>query len=194
MIVKGKYIIISGVGPGLGTKLAVHAALEGAAGIAIGGLEPEKIVETRDAAREALKMSHAVLPQMRKQKEGAIVMICTMGTKMVPLVDQAGYNASKAALFNATRALAKGVGKDNIRVNSLHPGFMWGKPVIAALPVFAANWGGEEAAKAKIIAHNALPRIVTDDEAARAGLFLASDYASGITGATLDVNGGAFMP
>jgi NAD(P)-dependent dehydrogenase (short-subunit alcohol dehydrogenase family) len=265
MIVKGKYIIVSGAGPGLGSKLAIHAALEGAAGVAIGGLEPAKIEETLAAVRSAktdcklisavadirdpeqcralaeatvtafgridalinnaytpgrsmddrpadtdfadwedeytinvigtLKMSQAVLPQMRKQQAGSIVMVCTMGTKMVPLVDQAGYNASKSALYNAARALAKGVGKDNIRVNCLHPGFMWGTPVISAMPLMMEKWGLDEAAaKAKIIAHNALPRIVTDDEAAKAGLFLASDYASGVTGATLDVNGGAFMP
>ena len=264
MIVKGKYIIVSGIGPGLGTKFAVHAALEGAAGVAIGGRKPEKIAHTLEAVKATgmtlklvsvqtdirfkdqcealakaavdafgridalinnayfhgpslhdeaadtpfddweeqyatncmgtLKMSHAVLPQMRKQGEGSIVMVNTMGAKMVPIVAETGYCASKAALYNATRALAKGVGKENIRVNSLHPGFMWGEPVKGAMPVFAADWGGEEAALKKITANNALDRIVTDDEVARAGLFLASDYSSGMTGATVDANGGAFLP
>jgi NAD(P)-dependent dehydrogenase (short-subunit alcohol dehydrogenase family) len=264
MIVKGKYIIVSGIGPGLGTKLAVHAAKEGAAGVAVGGRKPEKIEHTVAAVRAAgtdckvvsaqtdirfadqcealakaaldafgridalinnayfhgeslhdeaastgfadweeqyatnvigtLKMSHAVLPQMRAQGVGSIVMVNTMGAKMVPIVGETGYCASKAALYNATRALAKDVGKDNIRVNSLHPGFMWGEPVKTAMPVFSQDWGGEQAALDKITAHNALDRIVTDDEVALAGLFLASDYSSGCTGATLDANGGAFLP
>lgn len=264
MIVKGKILVISGIGPGLGTKLAVHAALEGAAGVAIGGRKPEKIAHVERAVKAAgadcplisiqcdiryaeqcqaladaaiaefgridalinnaffhgaslhdnaastdfaeweeqyatnvigtMRMSHAVIPQMRAQGEGAIVMVNTMGAKMVPIVGETGYCASKAALFNATRALAADVGKDNIRVNSLHPGFMWGDPVRAAMSTFAKDWGGEQAALDKITAHNLLPRIVTDDEVARAGLFLASDYASGLTGATLDANGGAFLP
>ena len=39
-----------------------------------------------------------------------------------------------------------------------------------------------------------LRRLVTDDECARAALFLASDYASAVTGAVLDANGGEAMP
>jgi NAD(P)-dependent dehydrogenase (short-subunit alcohol dehydrogenase family) len=141
-----------------------------------------------------MKMTQAVLPQMKAQGVGSIVMVNTMGAKMVPIVGEAGYCASKAALYSVTRALAKEVGKDNIRVNSLHPGFMWGVPVQSAMPAFAADWGGEEKALQYIIDHNALPRVTTDDEVARAGLFLASDYSSAITGASLDANGGAFMP
>jgi NAD(P)-dependent dehydrogenase (short-subunit alcohol dehydrogenase family) len=264
MILRGKYIIISGIGPGLGVKLAVHAAIEGAAGVAIGGQSADKLADAakrigevgtgckiisvltdiRDAGQcraltettidafgriDALmnnayyhgpslddvaetadfkdwpeqfatnvigtvRMTQTVLPQMRAQGGGAIVMINTMGAKMAPIVDEAGYCASKAALYNISRKLALEVGKDNIRVNSLHPGFMWGVPVQSAMPYFANKWGGEEKALETIKSYNALGRITTDDEVARAGLFLASDYASAVTGASLDANGGAFMP
>ena len=44
-----------------------------------------------------------------------------------------------------------------------------------------------------IAANIALGRIVTDDECARAAMFLISDYASAITGAILDTNGGEFI-
>jgi NAD(P)-dependent dehydrogenase (short-subunit alcohol dehydrogenase family) len=264
MLLKGKYVIVSGFGPGLGAKLAYHAALEGAAGVAIGGRKPEKVAHVKDLVSKAgtgckivtaltdicypeqcnalaeaaidafgridallnnayyhgpslfdaaatadfadwieqystnvigtLKMTQAVLPQMKAQGAGSVVMINTMGSKMVPIVDEAGYCASKAALYNVSRKLAREVGKDNIRVNSLHPGFMWGVPVQNAMPIFADKWGGEEKAIEKIKSYNALPRITTDDEVARAALFLASDYASAVTGASLDANGGAFLP
>ena len=73
---------------------------------------------------------------------------------------------------------------------------MWGTPVIEDLqtPKMQAMFGTLEEAAARVSAHNALRRIATDDECARAGLFLASDYASAITGASLDTNAGAFLP
>ena len=48
--------------------------------------------------------------------------------------------------------------------------------------------------KAQVSKDIPLGRIVTDDECARAALFLVSDYASAITGAALDCNGGMYMP
>lgn len=264
MLIEGKYIIVSGVGPGLGSKLALHAAIEGAAGVAISARTAAKladlenqikdkgtpcqvvkqVTDIRDSAQcrafaqtvidrfrridalinnayyhgpmgddvqdtdfshwfqqfetivlGSLKMTQAVLPQMRAQKSGAIVMISTMGVKMVlPSSGAAGYCASKAMLYNATRKLATEVGPYGIRVNSLHPGWMWGEPVQNALREAQEEWGTLEEAYAKIASANALRRVATDDECARAGLFLASDYASAITGTSLDANAGGFLP
>ena len=56
------------------------------------------------------------------------------------------------------------------------------------------QFGSVEEGYAMVAATQAMRRIVTDDECARAALFLASDYSSAITGASLDANGGAFMP
>src|SRR5271170_600121 len=141
-----------------------------------------------------MKMTRAVLPQMKAQGQGAIVMISTMGVKMVPLEDEGGYCGSKAMLYNLTRKLAAEVGPDGVRVNSIHPGWMWGEPVRAALAQARDQWGTEEEAYAKVSQFHALRRIATDDECARASLFLASDYASAVTGASLDANAGGFMP
>ena len=72
---------------------------------------------------------------------------------------------------------------------------MWGAPVQGYF-----EWQAHEqkttvdALKEKIARTIPLNRIPTDDECARAALFLASDYASAVTGAALDANGGAFMP
>lgn len=265
MLLQGKYVIVSGIGPGLGSKLALHAAIEGAAGIAMGARSQSKLDETEALIREkglttkllkktvdirdeaqcaafvaatkkafgridalfnnayyhgpmgeriesgdyahwqqqfetnvlgTVKMSRAVIPVMKEQGDGAIVMISTMGAKMVPLADEGGYCASKAALFNATRKLATEIGPYGIRVNSLHPGWMWGTPVIEDLqtPTMAKVFGTLDEAYKTVSSHHALRKVATDDECARAGLFLASDYASAITGASLDANAGAFMP
>lgn len=263
MLLADKVVIISGIGPGLGSKLALHAAIEGASGVVVSARTASKLdeVEAAIAATGAkaevlkalndirdmdqcralakaavdrfgridalvnnayyhgpmgddvsttdfehwpeqfntnvfgtLKMSQAVLPQMKAQGGGAIVMINTMGAKMVPLESEGGYCGSKAALWNLSRKLAAEVGPDGIRVNNFHPGWMWGEPVRNALKGQTDQWGTEEEAYAKVSSFHALRRIATDDECARAALFLASDYASAITGASLDCNAGGYMP
>jgi NAD(P)-dependent dehydrogenase (short-subunit alcohol dehydrogenase family) len=142
-----------------------------------------------------LKLTQAVLPQMKQQKAGAIVMINTMAARQVPPLGEAGYAASKAALANSAKYLAKEVGPDNIRVNTIHMGWMWGAPVEGYMQWIAQEHKiPVEQQKAQVAATIPLGRIPTDDECARAALFLASDYASAVTGAALDANGGAYMP
>lgn len=263
MLLQGKYIIVSGIGPGLGSKLAIHGAIEGAAGIAVSARTACKLDDVEKKIRDTgatcevfkqvndirdseqcrsfaeavtkrfgridalinnayyhgpmgddvhstdfthwyqqfetnvvgtLKMTQAVLPQMKAQGGGAIVMISTMGTKMVPPVSEGGYCASKSMLYNSTRKLVTEVGPYGIRVNTLHPGWMWGEPVKNSLCQDFKEWGTLDEIYAKISSTFALRRIATDDECARAGLFLASDYASAMTGASLDVNAGCFLP
>jgi NAD(P)-dependent dehydrogenase (short-subunit alcohol dehydrogenase family) len=72
---------------------------------------------------------------------------------------------------------------------------MWGAPVQGYVAWQAQKMGVPEAQlKAQIAAGIPLGDIPTDDECARAALFMVSDYASAVTGAALDVNGGAWMP
>jgi NAD(P)-dependent dehydrogenase (short-subunit alcohol dehydrogenase family) len=263
MMLPGKVVIVSGIGPGLGIKLALHAAIEGARGVVVSarrteGLDAaEQAVAASGAACEVLKrvndirdaesccslvaaaverfgridalinnavhhglldhvetadldewheqfdtnvigtlkISRAAIEQMKTQDDGgAIVVVNTMGSKMVPIVPEAGYCTSKAALAHATKTLATEVGRHGIRVNSIHPGWMWGVPVQEYLRSQADQWGSEEEAYARVAAQMPLRRVVTDDEVARATLFLASDYASAITGASLDANAGNYMP
>ena len=142
-----------------------------------------------------LKLSQAVLPSMQNNGGGAIVMVNTMAARKVPSVPEAGYAASKGALSTAVKFLATEVGKHNIRVNSIHMGWMWGAPVEGYMRGQSEQHGIPlEELKAQVSKDIPLGRIVTDDECARAALFLVSDYASAITGAALDCNGGAYMP
>lgn len=266
MLVRDKVIIISGIGPGLGAKLAIEAATQGAAGIALCGRSPDKLqaVATRlaevssdvpvlqlitdirergscegavDAVLNAfgridslinnaychgnfehmdtadvdgwsdvlatnlqgtLKMTQAVIPAMKTARSGSVVMINTQAVNkpvVLPMGTEAGYAASKAALANTAKYLALELGQFGIRVNTASMGWMWGEAVQGYVHYQSAKRQVDKQVIIDEICTNIpLKRIPTDDECAQAALFLISDFASGITGATLDVNGGEYMP
>jgi NAD(P)-dependent dehydrogenase (short-subunit alcohol dehydrogenase family) len=109
-------------------------------------------------------------------------------------VRQAAYAASKGALTSAMYSLAREVGPDRIRVNSVQPGWMWGPAVAGFVRGSAAREGvPEEAVKARLAKRMALPEPAGDDDVAEAALFFASDRARAITGQQLLVNAGEFM-
>ena len=93
-----------------------------------------------------------------------------------------GYNASKGAVRLLTKGLAVQHGRDNIRVNSVHPGLM--------PPMRTSGRTADPAMRAKTLKGVPLGRAGEVDEVANAILFLASDESSYITGAELVVDGG----
>jgi len=141
-----------------------------------------------------MQLTQAVIPVMKRQGGGAIVMINSMVTRK-PMPYQGGYAVSKSALTTATAQLALELGAYQIRVNSCYMGWMWGPPVEGYLTAAAQQQGTTVAALAADIAKRIpLGRIPDDAECAKAALFLISDYAGAVTGAALDVNGGEFLP
>ena len=105
------------------------------------------------------------------------------------------YIASKAALAAATKSLAKELGRNGIRVNGVHPGYIWGESVEAYFRHQAERRGiSFEERYQEVASETALGYLPHSSEIAGAVLFLCSDESSYITGATLDVNGGSFMP
>ena len=141
-----------------------------------------------------MHLTQAVCPAMKEQGGGAIVMINSMVTRK-PLPTQGGYAASKAALTSATAHLARELGRHNIRVNSAYMGWMWGPPVQGFLQYSSEQRGiSLDEAIAEVTANIPLGKIPDDADCAKAALFLASDYASVVTGACLDVNGGEYLP
>jgi NAD(P)-dependent dehydrogenase (short-subunit alcohol dehydrogenase family) len=139
----------------------------------------------------SMNLTQQVISQMKRQGRGAILFINTQAIRRPSLAG--AYAASKGALKVLATYLARDVGPLGIRVNTLLPGAMWGEPVRVHVRRVAAEQGlSEEEVVNNIAANIALCRIVSDDEVARAARMLISDYASAVTGAMLDANGGEF--
>jgi NAD(P)-dependent dehydrogenase (short-subunit alcohol dehydrogenase family) len=127
-----------------------------------------------------LGIKYAV-PELIKSGGGAIINTSSLlGLKGKNY--QAAYNASKAGVVLLTQNAALEYGKEKIRVNAIAPGVIDTKII--------ESWRQDERKWPIISRANALRRIGTPDEVANAILFLASDEASFITGATLSVDGG----
>jgi len=142
----------------------------------------------------SMQMTSAVVPQMKRQGGGSIVMINTLATR-TPAPLQGGYAVSKGALKTAASYLARELGQYRIRVNSVFMGWMWGVPVKVALEKFAAAQGiSPLALKKEVEAFIPLGKMPTDTECADAVIMLGSDLARAVTGACLDVNGGHYLP
>ncbi len=140
-----------------------------------------------------MHLTQACVPHM-KDAGGAIVMIATM-VEHKPLATQGGYGSSKSALRCATKHLALELGKYNIRVNSVHMGWMWGPSVEGYFKWQAQATGKSQEALIAEVAENIPLGVIPDDgDCARAALFFGSDYSTVVTGASLDVNGGEYMP
>ncbi|WP_031013471.1 SDR family oxidoreductase [Streptomyces sp. NRRL F-5727] len=142
-----------------------------------------------------LRMTRACLPALRAGGGGSVVLIGTQSAVAAPTqVQQAAYAASKGALTSAMYSLARELGPDRIRVNTVLPGWMWGPPVEAFVRFTARTEGVAEAAVlARLTSRTALPDLATDADVADAVAFLASARARAITGQSLLVNAGEVM-
>ena len=140
-------------------------------------------------AAGALRMAQAVIPTMRAQKSGSIVNVSTLATRK-PMPGEGGYAMAKAAMNQMTRQLAVELGGSGIRVNSAIMGWLDGVPLGQ---YFASMGEGGEAFRQQRASEVPVGHIPTDKDCAKAVYFLLSDYASEITGAALDVNGGDWV-
>ena len=141
----------------------------------------------------SVQLSQAVIPQMKAQGGGSIVMINSMSTRVIE-PRFGGYAASKAALLSAVQTMAKELGADGIRVNSVVPGYIWGPALQGYFRQLATRQGTTpEAVYAEVASRTALNHIPDSDEIAAAVLFFASDLSRAVTGQSLDVNGGHYF-
>jgi 3-oxoacyl-[acyl-carrier protein] reductase len=116
-------------------------------------------------------------------RKGAIVNIASQAAFLGSTSGHLPYDASKGALVSMTRAIAREVAKDGIRVNAVAPGMVRTEMVAALLDQKLDFY----------LSRIPLNRIAEPDDVARAVVFLASDAASYMTGATLDLTGGQLM-
>lgn len=124
------------------------------------------------------------LPQLRQTRGSIVNMSSVNGFFVEPTC--AGYCASKAAIIGLTKAMAIDHGHEGIRVNCICPGYI---DAGLAEGYFSAQPDPEKARKEAGRLH-ALWRIGKPEEVGRAAVFLASDDASFITGASIVVDGG----
>ncbi len=129
------------------------------------------------------RASKAVLRGMMKARKGRIVNIASV-IGVTGNAGQANYAAAKAGIIAFSKSLAKEIGSRGITVNVVAPGFI-ATDMTADLP---------EAAKEAMLGQIALGRLGEPADIARAVAFLAGPSAAYITGETLHVNGGMYMP
>jgi 3-oxoacyl-[acyl-carrier protein] reductase len=129
------------------------------------------------------RLCRACLRGMMKARHGRIINIgSVVGLTGNP--GQANYAAAKAGIIGFTKSLAREVASRNITVNTIAPGF------IDTDMTRALDAAQVEALRGQIPAG----RLGTVEDIAAGAIFLASDAASYITGETLNINGGMYMP
>jgi 3-oxoacyl-[acyl-carrier protein] reductase len=129
------------------------------------------------------RLCKACVRRMMKERRGRIVNL----TSVVGVTGNAGpanYAAAKAGLIGFTKSLAKELASRNITVNAVAPGFI-DTDMTRVL---------NEEQRAALLTQIPMGRLGTPADIAAAVLFLVSPQASYITGETLHVNGGMFMP
>ncbi|MHA6760725.1 SDR family oxidoreductase [Streptacidiphilus sp. PAMC 29251] len=141
-----------------------------------------------------LQLTRACLPALR-ERGGSVVIIGTQSAVASPSqVKQAAYAASKGALTSAMYSMARELGPDRIRVNTVVPGWMWGPAVEIYVQWTAGTENiSEQEVQTRLAERMALPELASDGDVAEAALFFASDRAKSITGQSLLVNAGELM-
>ena len=155
---------------------------------------PQRLMEVDEATydrifdinmRGTLLMTQAVVPQMRKQKAGSIVNLSSVSAQRGGGVFGGGhYSAAKGAVLGYTKATARELGPDNIRVNAICPSYI--DTDIAGSLMTPERM-------AQIIASVPMGRVGHAAEVAGCALFLASDLSSYVTGSEIDINGGSHI-
>lgn len=125
-----------------------------------------------------------------KAGRGSVVFTDSMIVDKV-LPTMGSYAMTKGALRVGARTLARELGAEGVRVNSVAPGWMWGASVEQYMEGVERDTGVTVAEqKDAIAAQFALPDWPTEVDCANAVVFLASPLASSVTGVCLDVNAG----
>lgn len=125
-----------------------------------------------------------IFPHLNQTDGSSIVNVSSLAGRVGGHSGSLVYSMCKGAVLTWSRSLAKELAAQNIRVNSVAPGFIQGT-------TFHATHTTQESAK-KTIESIPLQRAGNPDDVARAVVFLASEYDGFITGETLDINGGVY--
>ena len=125
--------------------------------------------------------AQAVAPMMKKAGGGSIINFGSTSW-MIGQGGMPGYTAAKSAVVGLTRGLARDLGPDNIRVNSIAPGWIMTERQVSL-------WLTPEG-EAELMRRQCLKRKLNPDDMARVVLFLAADDSSALTNQTYICDGG----
>lgn len=161
--------------------LVNNAGIADGAGVEEVGLETWEAIVAVNQTGVLLGMRHAA-PPMRLVGGGSIINISSIHGLVGKLSDEGSaiaYTATKGAVRMMSKAAAMDLGRDLIRVNSVHPGYV-------NTPMPGARPGAREHA----LTRTPFGRLITADDVAASILFLASEDSGMITGAELVIDGG----
>jgi NAD(P)-dependent dehydrogenase (short-subunit alcohol dehydrogenase family) len=131
----------------------------------------------------------AVVPDMRRNRSGTIVNFSTGSTKTV-MPFRSPYVASKAGVEGLTRALARELGPDNIRINAILPGMIDNERMQGVLQRIADQEGRSvEEVERTALQYISMRTKIQPAEIAEMVLFLCSDAACHVTGQLISVDG-----
>jgi NAD(P)-dependent dehydrogenase (short-subunit alcohol dehydrogenase family) len=149
-------------------------------------IQPENYEAVTDVSlRGTLYMTQAVIPYMRGRRTGSIVCLSSVSAQRGGgIFGGPHYSAAKAGVLGLGKAMARELGPDNVRVNSVTPGL-----------IQTDITGGKLTPELKLEILKGIPlnRLGDAIDVANCCLFLASDLSSYLTGVTLDVNGGMLI-
>ncbi len=183
--------------PGVEAAVGAVIAAFGAVDILVnnaGITQPLKIMdiapENYDAVldvslRGALYCSQAVIPQMRARKSGAIINMSSVSAQRGGgIFGGPHYSAAKAGVLGLTKAMARELAPDGVRVNAICPGFI-------ATDITAGKLTPQM--METILAGIPMGRAGVAEDVAGCALFLASPLSAYVTGSEVDVNGGSLI-
>jgi 3-hydroxybutyrate dehydrogenase len=133
----------------------------------------------------------AALPGMKKRGWGRIINL-TSAHSLVASPYKSAYVAAKHGVAGLTKTVALEVAQQGITVNAIAPGYVWTPLVANQIPdtMKARNMTEEQVKRDVLLAAQPTKQFVAIEQVAELMLFLCSDAASGITGATYSIDGG----
>jgi len=164
-----------------------------------GGSSGSALTQTQEAFEAVLRQNltapflaaKACLPSLIASGGSIVVVASLAGLRAGP--DSIAYGSAKAGAIHLARMMAVDHGPQGVRVNAVCPGWVRTPMADGALEGLAATAGGLDEAYAEATRYAPSRRPAAADEVAATIGWLVSDAASGITGATLTVDGGAHV-